>query len=178
LILVDHMIKNEISQGRIKITPFDESLINPSSLDVRLGNTFGEVKPTGVVINPTDPLSFLTENHVVGKGKTYKLKPGSMVLGVLQEDITLPSDISAKIMGKSSLGRLGLDNSSCAGWTDCGWAGRLVVELFNHTKYPILLTPGMKIGQIVFYKHCPAEHPYEAKGRYQGQAGLEGSKGV
>ena len=177
MILVDHMIRNEIELGRMKITPFDDSLINPSSLDVRLGEGFSKVSPANVCIDPSDPLSFRTQRISTG---SYKLLPGDTVLSTIQEHITLPADISGKMMGKSSLGRLGLDNSSVAGWIDCGFTGELVIELSNHSKHPILLRQGMKIGQLVFYKHVPAEVPYNLKptSRYLGQVGIQGSKGV
>lgn len=177
MILVDHQIKAEIERGTLKISPFDESLINPSSLDVRLGQSFYQPEPTFVNIDPTDPLTFRTQKVADFK---YVLKPGDMVLSNLMEKVTLPKDISAKLMGKSSLGRLGLDNSSVAGWIDAQFSGSLVIELSNHSKFPIALTAGMKIGQIVFYKHVPVEKGYLEleKSRYGNQKGVQGSKGV
>ena len=177
MILVDHMIKAEIERGTLKISPFDESLINPSSLDVRLGQSFYQPEPTYVNIDPTDPLTFRTQK--VGD-TTFVLKPGDMVLSSLMEHIELPKDISAKILGKSSLGRLGLDNSSVSGWVDAQFKGSLVVELSNHSKFPIVLTKGMKIGQLIFYKHIPCETGYLDKpgSKYGNQRGVQGSKGV
>jgi dCTP deaminase len=177
MILCDFQIKAEIERGTLKISPFDESLINPSSLDVRLGQSFSEVVPKYIAIDPTDHTSFITTEVAVG---FYTLKPGHMILSSLQEHITLPADISAKILGKSSLGRLGLNNSTVAGWLDPGWGGELCIELFNHSNHPLLLKSGMKIGQLVFYKHCPAQVPYDKKptSRYMNQSGVVGSKGV
>lgn len=177
MILCDFQIKAEIERGTLKISPFDESLINPSSLDVRLGPGFSEVTPSYVNIDPTDPLTFKTVE--VSRG-SYVLKPGHMVLSTLAEHITLPADISATLKGKSSLARLGLDNSSYGAWLDPGWGGDLVIELANHGNWPIVLKSGMKIGQLVFYKHCPARVPYNKKptSRYMGQSGTQGSFGV
>ena len=177
MLLVDFQIKEEIRQGNLKITPFKEENVNPSSLDVRLGGSFATVKPSTVVIDPTDTLSFRTTQEDLNK---YVLLPGELVLGVLEEHISLPPNISASLRGKSSLGRLGLDNSSFAGWIDAGFSGVLVIELANHSKNPILLTKGMKIGQLTFYKHCNAEIPYGLKpsSKYQDQKGVQGSKGV
>lgn len=177
MILTDFQIKAEIERGTLKIGPFDESLINPSSLDVRLGPGFSEVTPTYVNIDPTDPLTFKTVE--VSRG-SYVLKPGHMVLSTLAEHITLPADISAKLLGRSSLGRLGLDNSSCSGWIDPQFSGSIVVELFNHSKYPIVLTSGMGIGQLIFFKHVPAALGYLDKktSKYSNQSGCQGSKGV
>lgn len=177
MILTDFQIKAEIERGTLKISPFDESLINPSSIDVRLGNTFSVVVPKYIAVDPTDHTSFTTTEVAAN---LYTLKPGHMVLSYLQEYITLPKDISAKLLGRSSLGRLGLDNSSCSGWIDPQFSGSIVVELFNHSQHPILLKAGMGIGQLVFFKHCPAEVGYLDKktSKYGNQIGCQGSKGV
>lgn len=177
MILCDFQIKAEIERGTLKISPFDESLINPSSLDVRLGQGFSEVTPTYVNIDPTDPLTFKTVGVALG---SYVLKPGHMVLANLLEYIELPADISATLKGKSSLARLGLDNSSYGAWLDPGWGGDLVIELANHGNHPIVLKSGMKIGQLIFYKHVPAQVPYNLKlnSKYMNQSGVQGSKGV
>lgn len=177
MILVDHMIRAEIERGTLKISPFDETLINPSSLDVRLGKKFSQVQPRYINIQPTQPGTFITEE--VGEDR-FILQPGDMVLSTLAEHIGLPSDISATLKGKSSLARLGIDNSSYGAWIDPGWEGDLVIEVANHGKHPIVLDSGMKIGQLIFYKHVPAQVPYNLKlnSRYMNQSGVQGSKGV
>lgn len=177
MILTDFQIKAEIERGTLKISPFDESLINPSSLDVRLGKKFSQVQPRYINIQPTQPGTFITEE--VGEDR-FILQPGDMVLSTLAEHIGLPSDISATLKGKSSLARLGIDNSSYGAWIDPGWEGDLVIEVANHGKHPIVLDSGMKIGQLIFYKHCPAQVPYNEKStsRYMNQSGVQGSRGV
>jgi len=177
VILTDFQIKAEIERVTLKISPFDESLINPSSLDVRLGKKFSQVQPRYINIQPTQPGTFITEE--VGEDR-FILQPGDMVLSTLAEHIGLPSDISATLKGKSSLARLGIDNSSYGAWIDPGWEGDLVIEVANHGKHPIVLDSGMKIGQLIFYKHCPAQVPYNEKStsRYMNQSGVVGSLGV
>ena len=177
MILCDFQIKAEIERGTLKISPFDESLINPSSLDVRLGQSFYRPEPTYVNIDPTDPLSF--RSHKVAD-TTYVLKPGEFVISSLLEHITLPSDISSSLRGKSSLARLGLDNSSFGAWIDPGFSGSLVIELANHSKFPLVLTKGMKIGQLIFYKHVKAAQDYSQResSKYMNQRGVQPSKGV
>jgi len=179
MILVDHQIRHEIAQGRIKITPFDDSLINPSSMDVRLGDTFSIVERClPMEIDPLDYRSFTT--RVIRSGIPVYIDPKGFLICHLLEDITLPKDISCKIMGKSSLGRLGIENSSCAGWVDPGWSGVLTIELFNYSDKYIKLTPGMKIGQLIFFKHVPCEVGYGEKitSKYQNQLPGQGSLGI
>ena len=177
MILVDWQIRKDIEDKHIGISPFSEELLNPSSLDVRLGNKFGVVKAQYEHIDPLDPYSFHTEEI---ESDSWILGPGGSVLGVLLEEISLPDDTSAYLKGKSSLGRLFLDNSSFACWIDPGWAGSLVIELANHSSNSIILTAGMKIGQLVFERHEVVDTPYGEKktSKYHNQSGMTGSKGI
>lgn len=180
--LVDHQIRRRIEEGYIRIDPFDDSLINPASLDVRLGGNFTEVEPQRGhfhdgpgIVNPLDKGTIRNKEI---KGREYHLHPGRMVLASLLEDVTLPNDICARVVGKSSLGRLGLDNSSCAGFVDPGWSGILTIELFNHSSNVIVLTVGMKIGQLLFEETLPCSKPYSQTGRYYKQSAGQGSHGI
>ena len=71
--------------------------------------------------------------------------------------------------------RLGLLIHSTAGFVDAGWDGQLTLELSNVANLPIMLYPGMKIGQLCLFRlSSPAEHPYGSEkygSRYQGQRG-------
>lgn len=179
MILTDLEIKQYHMLGNLGIEPFNPDLINPSSLDVRLGDRFAVLtkKESARWINPLKPDSFSTRTFFVD-ANGWILSPGCFVLAHLMEKVSLPSCISASLRGKSSLARLGLDNSSFGAWIDPGFSGDLVIELANHGPLPILLTPGMKIGQLVFYKHNSVQVPYGEKGRYQNQIGPQGSKGI
>jgi dCTP deaminase len=120
-------------------------------------------------------LTELTELVEVKDGEAFMLHPGEFVLGSTLERVGVPSDLVARVEGKSSLGRLGLVIHSTAGFIDAGFDGHVTLELANLANLPITLYPGMKIGQISFIKMTsPAEKPYGsgAKGsKYQGQRG-------
>jgi dCTP deaminase len=94
--------------------------------------------------------------------------------------VTLPDDVAARLEGKSSLGRLGLLTHSTAGFIDPGFTGHVTLELSNVATLPIKLWPGMKIGQLCFFRlSSPAEKPYgssEYSSRYQGQRGPTASR--
>jgi dCTP deaminase len=94
--------------------------------------------------------------------------------------VALPDDLVARLEGKSSLGRLGLLIHSTAGYVDPGWDGYLTLELSNVANLPITIYPGMKIGQISFFRlSTPAEAPYGSKAtrsKYQGQRGPTASR--
>jgi dCTP deaminase len=102
------------------------------------------------------------------------------VLGSTFELVTLPDDIAARLEGKSSLGRLGLLTHSTAGFVDPGFSGHVTLELSNVATLPIKLWPGMKIGQLCFFRlTSPSEHPYGSSAygsRYQGQRGPTASR--
>lgn len=182
--LVDHEIREAIKAGEIKIDQFDADLINPNSLDVCLGNKFTELLSNDMAwiggdwvpyINPLKKSTFTFETT---EAKYYDLMPGGFVLGCLLENITLSDNICAEIRGKSSLGRLGLINSAHAGWIDAGWSGVLTIELSNVAHHPIQLTPGMKIGQIIFHRTEVVEKSYSITGRYSNQQAGFGSLGI
>ncbi|MEP7018750.1 MAG: dCTP deaminase, partial [Actinomycetota bacterium] len=116
----------------------------------------------------------------VERDEPFILHPGEFVLGSSFEVVTLPDDLAARLEGKSSLGRLGLVTHSTAGFVDPGFSGHVTLELSNVATLPIKLWPGMKVGQLCFFKlSSPAENPYgSAKygSRYQGQRGPTASR--
>ncbi len=109
------------------------------------------------------------------KTEPFILHPGEFALGSIFEVVTLPDDIAARVEGKSSLGRLGLLTHATAGFIDPGFSGHVTLELSNVATLPIKLWPGMKIGQLCFFRlSSPAEHPYGSAqhgSHYQGQRG-------
>lgn len=178
--LVDRQIKEMVESGELVITPFDPTLINPSSIDVRLGKyvTKTDIAPGYFSIDPQNKNTFIDYTYTIDS--SYILNPNEFILGCLEEFIKIPNGLCAQVKGKSSLGRLGLDNSSVAGWIDNGFPGVITIELKNISKHPIKLTPGMKIGQIVFFKTDEPDVPYHIKesSKYVDQKPGQGSKGV
>ena len=176
MLLSDGDIKKELNSGRVKIEPFDEAMIQPSSVDVRLDRFFRVFENHKYsVIDPAAEQSDLTRGLEVGADEEFILHPGEFVLASTYEVITLPDDVAGRLEGKSSLGRLGLLTHSTAGFIDPGFSGHITLELSNVANLPVKLFPGMKIGQLCLIKlSSPAEHPYGSaiySSRYQGQRG-------
>ena len=176
MILSDRTIRAEIEAGRIGIDPYDPSMIQPSSIDVRLDHRFLVFRShTRAVIDVKQDLTDLTELVEVDDDSAFILHPGEFVLGSTAEQVTLPDDLVGRIEGKSSLGRLGLLIHTTAGFVDAGFSGYLTLEFSNVATLPITLYPGMKIGQISFLRmDGPAEHPYGSGvlgSKYRGQVG-------
>ena len=176
MILSDRTIREELAAGRIVIEPFEPSYVQPSSVDLRLDRLFRVFRNhTTPYIDPKLPQEDLTELVEVEGDDPFVLHPGEFALGSTLERVALPSDLVARLEGKSSLGRLGLLIHSTAGFVDAGWDGHLTLELSNVATLPIALYPGMKIGQISFLRMTtPADVPYGADAvgsKYQGQRG-------
>jgi dCTP deaminase len=151
-------------------------MIQPSSIDVRLDKFFRVFDNHKYPhIDPAADQSDLTREVEVASDETFVLHPGEFVLGSTYEVVTLPDDIAARLEGKSSLGRLGLLTHSTAGFIDPGFSGHVTLELANVATLPIKLYPGMKIGQLCFFRlSSPADNPYGSEkygSRYQGQRG-------
>ncbi len=171
-------MREQIDAGRIIIEPFDDSLIQPSSIDVRISNLFRVFRNhTRGVLDVKDDLTDLTELIEIPEDGTepFMLHPGEFVLGSTLERVGVADDLVARIDGKSSLGRLGLLIHSTAGFIDPGFDGHVTLELANVASLPITLYAGMKIGQVSFMRmSTAADAPYGqgAKGsKYQGQRG-------
>ena len=176
MLLSDHDILDEIDSDRIRLDPWDPDMIQPSSIDMRLDKYFrvfqNHMYPH---IDPAQDQSDLTQEVIAEEGAPFILHPGEFVLGSTYEEVTLPDDVAARVEGKSSLGRLGLLTHATAGFIDPGFSGHVTLELANVATLPIKLYPGMKIGQLCFFRlSSPADHPYGAAkygSRYQGQRG-------
>jgi len=176
VLLSDRDIKAELGAGRIELNPYQPEMIQPSSIDVRLDRFFrlfdNHKYP---VIDPAEDQPELTHLVEVDPQRAFILHPGEFVLGSTYEAVTLPDDVAARLEGKSSLGRLGLLTHSTAGFIDPGFSGHVTLELSNVATLPIKLWPGMKIGQLCFFRlSSPSEHPYGSEkygSRYQGQRG-------
>jgi dCTP deaminase len=156
-------------------------LLQPSSIDVRLDRFFRLFdNHKYAFIDPAEQQDELTRLIEVDPTEPFILHPGEFVLGSTYEFVTLPDDVAARLEGKSSLGRLGLLTHSTAGFVDPGFKGHVTLELSNVATLPIKLWPGMKIGQLCFFKLTSAsEHPYGSEkysSRYQGQRGPTASR--
>ncbi len=176
MVLSDRSIREALAAGRISIEPFDPELVQPSSVDVRCDHRFRVFHPGRYpFIDVKQPMPDLTELVEIDDGRAFILHPGEFVLGATLERISLPDDLVARLDGKSSLGRLGLQVHSTAGLADPGFTGQITLELSNMTRLPISLYPGMRVAQLVFEMlSTPADRPYGHGGlgsKYQGQSG-------
>ncbi|WP_237221898.1 dCTP deaminase [Rothia nasimurium] len=181
MLFSDQDIRKDLAAGRIQLEPYDEAMIQPASVDVRLDRFFrlfdNHKYPH---IDPSQEQKDLTRLVEVAPDEPFILHPGEFVLGATYEKVTLPNDVAARLEGKSSLGRLGLLTHSTAGFIDPGFSGHVTLELSNMATLPIMLWPGSKVGQLCFFKlTSPVENAYGTGpygNRYQGQRGPTASR--
>jgi dCTP deaminase len=176
VVLSDRTIKEQLAAGRLVIDPFDEALLQPSSVDVRVAGQFRVFRNNRQpYIDVREPSLDLTEIVEVGADAPFILHPGEFVLGSTLERVGVPDDLVARLEGKSSLGRLGLLIHSTAGYVDPGWNGTITLELSNVSRLPITIWLGMRIGQLSFLQlTTPVDRAYA--GKYQGQRGPTASR--
>jgi dCTP deaminase len=182
VLLSDHDVSAAVDAGEITLDPFEPEMIQPSSVDVRIDRWFRLFDNHRYgLIDPAVEQPDLTRLVEVPAGESFVLHPGEFVLGSTYEQVTLGASLAARLEGKSSLGRLGLLTHSTAGFIDPGFSGHVTLELSNMATLPIALWPGMKIGQLCFFRlSSPARHPYGSgdsrHNRYQGQRGPTASR--
>lgn len=164
-ILSDKTIKEYLEEGKIVIDPLkDEQQIQPSSVDMRLGDEF---KVFNVIrkpyIDPKDEedIAEYMESSTVPEGEAFIIHPNEFALATTQEYVKVPDDLVARVEGRSSMGRLGVTMHVTAGYVDPGFEGRITLEISNIGAMPVALYPGQRVCQLVFETMTtPAELPY------------------
>ena len=173
-VLSDGTIRRLVDEGRIGIEPWDPLMVQPASVDLKLGTSFRVFHNHRIqVIDLADPPTGLTERVEVDTEEPFVIHPGEFVLGRTEEHVAIPDDVVARIEGKSSLGRLGLIVHATAGFVDPGFTGTLTLEITNFNSVPIVLRPGLPIAQLSFMTlDRAAERPYghpDLGSHYHGQ---------
>lgn len=184
LILSDRDIKKLLETGELVIEPLDpDTQIQPSSVDLKLGNLFRIFKPSEkAYIDPLNDkdLEKYTEVIRVEDGRPFILHPFEFVLATTIERVKLPDNLVGRLEGRSSLGRIAVVIHATAGFVDSCFDGHLTLEMSNVGKLPVALYPGQRVCQIVFEKlSSPSERPYghpDRASKYQHQEGPEPSR--
>ena len=164
-ILSDKTIKEYLEEGKIVIDPLkDEQQIQPSSVDMRLGDEFKVFKVIRKpYIDPKDEedIAEYMESSTVPEGEAFIIHPNEFALATTQEYVKVPDDLVARVEGRSSMGRLGVTMHVTAGYVDPGFEGRITLEISNIGAMPVALYPGQRVCQLVFETMTtPAEVPY------------------
>lgn len=184
-VLADWEIK-ELAEKEGMITPFVDHLVSKEDgrkllsyglssygYDIRLSSkqclVFGRVQEGDCdpkafnpdILKPTD----LQEDE---RGQYFLLPPYGYCLGVAQERLKLPRDVTVVAVGKSTYARSGiLVNITPA---EACWEGYLTLEISNCTGLFNRIYANEGITQLLFYRGQPCNISYQdRKGKYQGQ---------
>jgi dCTP deaminase len=189
-VLADRTIRRYVTWGTISIDPFDDSRVQPASIDLTLGRSFkryvdpgtdlGQLSRMRVIDLAKLDLTGMMEETILAPGQHLTLWPGQFCLGTTNERVSVADTLVGRVEGKSSLGRLGLICHATAGFIDPGFDGNITLEFFNMNPRPIVLHPDLAICQISFMKlderaSRPYGHP-DLKSKYQGQVNATESK--
>jgi dCTP deaminase len=184
MILSDRDIKKALVSNHIKISPKPDlaAQLGSCTLDLRLGNVYQVFNHSKTpYLDPMKPktLEGITSEITVTDGEAFTLHPNEFILAMTKEFLEMPDDLSGRLEGRSSIGRLGVVVHSTAATIDAGFRGNITLELANMGGIAVMLYPGMRICSLSFEQlTSPAEVPYYKKksAKYSGQKKPEPSK--
>jgi len=173
-VLADHEIEQEIKLGRLVIDP-QPKRINPASVELTLGREIVYLKRTltNEIDLKKDFPADMVDRFVMDPKRGFSIKPGEHYLATTEELVELPSDLTMMVLGKSTIGRIGLVPVT-AGYIDPGFRGQITLEIFNVSHTPVIIYPGMFFAQgVIFRMSSPAKIPYNkrATSLYRNQSG-------
>lgn len=182
MILNDKTIRKHLENKKIEITPeLNDKQIQPSSIDLRLGNTIQTFKENNTLYLDTheDTTPYMSK-YTIPENHKLIIQPHEFLLATTHEYIRLPDNIVGRVEGRSSIGRLGLTIHVTAGYIDPGFQGNITLELYNMNRHPIAIYPGQRICQLVLEElNESAGYPYGSVvcgSKYQGQTGATASR--
>ncbi len=179
MVLSDRDIRKALESKQIVIEPKPDfsTQLGSCSVDLRLGNKFRVFEYSSYAF--IDPFkkeigAEVTREILIADSEPFIIHPGDFVLGVTVEHIEVPDNLTGRLEGRSSIGRLGIIIHSTAANIECGFRGNITLEIANMGKLPVALYSGMRICSVSFEQlSSPAETPYYKKKRakYIGQKG-------
>ncbi|MBN1503023.1 dCTP deaminase [Candidatus Woesearchaeota archaeon] len=167
-ILTKDEILKEISSGNVKIEPYNQDNVGPGSVDLTLGNKFRVFEKAMQVYDVDENLDYKQITKLV-EADSIIIQPHETILGITNEKITLPPNLSGWLEGRSRFARVGLMVHISASFMQPGISNHQVLEMTNMGNVPLRLHAGTKICQFVF-ERTEGEAKYE--GRYVDQTEL------
>lgn len=166
MILTGLKIKQEVEKKNIIIEPFNDDQINPNSYDYRIGSTLKVYKSKILDTrkkNETESIEIPETGFVLKSDKVYL----GHTIEVFGSDKYVPL-----LQGKSSTGRVGLFMHISVNVVDIGYIGQYT--LMMHAVQPVKIYPGMRLGQVTFWKTLGEIKLYD--GKYQNGVGPQSSQ--
>jgi dCTP deaminase len=190
-ILTGHEIRKQVAIGGITISPYDESRVQPNSIDLTLGTgvcVYASVTKLGPTSKERHHLNSREFSEALElhpgeldprrQNDTYPfqldesgwlLKPGILYLMHVVEELCAPNYVMT-LDGKSSYGRLGIIVHFTAGHAETGFWGQYTMEV--SAIHPVRIYPGMPIAQVIFTTIEGEREDYKKRGNYVGEAAM------
>jgi|SRR6056297_3219821 len=140
------------------VIPFEEGLINPASIDLRVGKHYRVPTKTGWSASMEIPNEGLV------------IHPNNLILLHTHEYTKIPVNAVAFIFLKSTIGRRGIEHLH-AGYGDPGFEGQWTLEVINHWPHPQLIRKEEPLIQLILCDVLKPYKTYDQTGHYQGQEG-------
>ena len=167
-ILARSEILREIEAGRIRIDPFDPTMVGPASVDLHLSNALRLFvrMPTDVEVKSTIDFKQYTKGIWIPDERSIKLQPSETLLGITREKVTLAEDLCGWLEGWSRFTRIGLLIHISASFMQPGISNHQVLEMSNFGHLDLEIFPSTPVCQFIFQRTV-GTGAYQ--GIYQGQ---------
>lgn len=150
MVLNDREIRALLKQGELLLEPFEERLVQPASVDLRL-DSFARIIKTDsgeIDLRSTNHSEVYEDVTIADSG--YVIPPRGLLLGQSLEYMKIPATCKGIIEQRSSLMRLGINVSSSL--INPGYAGNLPLFIFNATGRAIRVFAGVPFCQLVLLR--------------------------
>ena len=166
------------SYASVGMSPAIDELtqLQPASIDLRLGPNVTRFERSFGTVDAAEGLSHkdLRQQRCV---ESLDIAPGEFLLAHTLEYIELPDNLTGRVEGRSSIGRLGVAVHITAGFIDPGFSGQITLEIVNLSRRPVRIPIGHRCCQLVLETMTgPAARPYGSKelgSRFQHQTGAQ-----
>ena len=167
--LTGNQIAKEVNKQKIKITPFSASQVNPNSYDYRLAKTLRVLRPNSThnSVYCLDPKKRMKYDELTIPPSGFLMQPDTPYLGHTVEKFG-SRYFASLCTGKSSVGRIFLQNHMCAGLIDQGFYGHITLEMT--VELPTIVYPNMRIGQMFWFESVGTATLYAGKYQYKNAA--------
>jgi dCTP deaminase len=133
MILSQQSIIKYLEENKIKVEPLQKTSIGAVSVDLHLGKE---------ALNPDT-----SENIEI---QDYHLSFDEFLLTNTLEQVSIPNNLVARVVPRSSIARLGVLVTFDADILPPNYEGKPILTLKNLSKKPVLLSKGLAVCQLIF----------------------------
>lgn len=166
MILSDKDLQILLKGKLLTISPFNLSNIRESSIKLHLNPKIIKYQEDYVIDLNSKGLIPTLDIEIKEEG--YKMLPGEFLLGMTDEEITMPNGYMGWIETRGSIARAGIQAHLCDAHIDPGSHGHITLQLKNNSENSVIIYPHLYIVKLYLIRMTSkSENPYA--GKYQGQ---------